>query len=75
MRVYKPITLYDNKLVHKARYLGVTLCSGNCFGVDLRSAKSNLYSSFDSIFHSAASYHRELVVLLLISAYCKLYFL
>jgi len=56
MRVCEPITLYDNKLtyVHKARYLGVSLCSGKCFGVDLRLAKSNFYSSFNSIFHSAA---------------------
>jgi len=56
MRVCESITLYDNKLtyVHKARYLGVTLCSGKGFGVDLRSAKSNFYSTFNSIFHSAA---------------------
>jgi len=74
----KPITLYDNKLtyVHKAtRYLGVTLCSGKCFGVDLRSGKSNLYSSFNSIFHSATSYQNELVVLHLVFAYCKPYLL
>jgi len=67
MCVYEPITLYDNK----ARYLGVTLCSGKCFGVDLRSTKSNFYSSFNSIFHSAASYQNELVVLHLVYAYSK----
>jgi len=73
MCVCEPITLYDNKLkyVHKARYLGVALCSGKCFGVDLLSAKSNFYSSLNSIFHSAASYQNELVVLHLVSAYCK----
>jgi len=56
MRVYELITLYDNKLtyVNKARYLRVTLCSGNCFGVYLLSATFNFYSSFKSIFHSAA---------------------
>jgi len=56
LRVCEPITSYNNKLtyVHKARYLGVTLCSGICFGVDLRSVKYNFYSSFNSIFHSAA---------------------
>jgi len=43
--------------------------------VDLRSAKSNFYSSFNSIFHSAASYQNELVVLHLVSAYCKSYLL
>jgi len=34
MLVCETITLYDNKLtyVHKARYLGVTVCSGNCCG-------------------------------------------
>jgi len=39
MRVCEPITLYDNRLtyLHKARYLGVTLCSDKCFGVDCRS--------------------------------------
>jgi len=41
--------------------------------VDLRSAKSNLYSSFNRIFHSAASYQNKLVVLHLVSAYCKPY--
>jgi len=77
MRVCELITLYDNKLryVHQARYLGVTLRSGKCFGVDLRSAKSNFYSSSNSIFHSAASYQNELVVLHLVSAYCKPYLL
>jgi len=77
MRVCEPMTLYDIKLtyVHKARYLGVTLCSGKCCGVNLRSAKSNFYSSFNSIFHSAASYQNELVVLHLVSAYCKPYLL
>jgi len=43
--------------------------------VDLRSAKSNFYSSFNSTFHSAASYQNELVVLHLVSAYCKPYLL
>jgi len=47
MRVCESITLYDNKLayVHKARYLGVKLCSGKCVGVDLRSTKSNFYTA------------------------------
>jgi len=69
MRVCEPITLYDNQLtyVHKVRDFGVTLCSGKCFGVDLRSAKYNFYSSFNSIFHSAASYQNELAVLHLVS--------
>jgi len=49
--------------VNKARYLGVALCSGKYFDVDLRSAKSDLYFSFNSIFHSAASYQNELVAL------------
>jgi len=53
-------SLYNN--VHKARYLGVTLCSGKFFGVNLRSAKSNFYSSFNSIFQSAAIYQDEIVV-------------
>jgi len=77
MRVCESITLYDNKLtyLHKARYLGVTLCSGQCFGLDLRSAKSNFYSSFNDIFQSAASYQNELVVLHLVYAYCKQYLL
>jgi len=61
--------------VHKARYLLVKLYSGKYFGVDLRSAKSNLYFSFNSIFHSAASYQNELVVLYLVSAYCNPYLL
>jgi len=43
--------------------------------VDLRSAKSNFYYSFNNIFHSAASYQNELVVLHLVSAYCKPYLL
>jgi len=51
------------------------LFSGKCFGVDLRSAKSNLYSSFNSIFHSAASYQNELVDLHVVFAYCKPYLL
>jgi len=55
-----------------------TLCSGKCFGVDLRSTKSNfyslyLYSNLNNIFHSAASYQNELVVLHLVSAFRKPY--
>jgi len=58
MRVCEPIILYNNKLTytHKARYLGDILCSGKCFDVDLRLAKSNFYYSFNSIFYSSASY-------------------
>jgi len=68
MCVCEPITLYNNKLtyVHIGKiswsYI-VFRTSGKCFGVDLRSAKSNFYSSINSIFHSAASYQNELVVL------------
>jgi len=61
MRVCEPITLYDNKLtyVHRQDILEL-LRSDKCFGVDLSSAKSNFYSSFNSIFHSASSYQNEL---------------
>jgi len=61
--------------VHKARYLGVTLCSGECFGVDMRSSKSNFYSSFNSICHTAASNRNKLVALHIVAAYCKPYLL
>jgi len=66
MRACEPISLHMY-IRHKARYLGVTLCSGRCFGMDLRSAKSNFYSSFNGIFHS---YQNKLVVLHLVGPIC-----
>jgi len=60
--------------VHKARYLGVTLCSGKYFGVDFRSAKSNFYSSLNNLFHSAAIIIRmnllSCIYLLIVSHIC-----
>jgi len=53
-----------------ARYLGVTLCSGKMFWCGFA-----FCSSFNSIFHSAASYQNDRVVLHLVSANCKPYLL
>jgi Reverse transcriptase (RNA-dependent DNA polymerase) len=75
MRPCAPIMMHANqiKFVDKAKYLGVFLCSGKRFGVDLQPAKSNFYSSFNNIFHRVSMCKNELVALHLISAYCKPY--
>ena len=61
--------------VGTARYLGVLLRIGRSFGVNLHSTKSHFYSSFNSIFHSSKKFQNEVVILHLISAYCKPYLL
>jgi len=37
--------------------------------------KSHIYSSFNSIFHRSKKFHDELVILHLVSTYCKPYLL
>jgi len=54
-----------------AKYLGVLLCAGKSFSVDLIHAKSKFYDSFNSLFHHVARYQSELVVLRVLSAFCR----
>ncbi len=61
------------KYASTAKYLGVMLCSGKCFSVDVHYAKSNFYSKFNSVFHKGAKFHNELILLHIVAAYCKPY--
>ena len=51
------------KYASTAKYLGVMLCSGKCFSMDVHYAKSNFYSSFNSVFHKGAKFHNQLILL------------
>ena len=77
LRHCKQITLNGKEIeyVSTARYLGVLLRAGRSFGVDLHFMKSPFYSSFNSIFHRSKKFHDELVIMHLVSAYCKPYLL
>ena len=41
------------------------------FSVDLSNMKTNFYRAFNSLFHKSSKFKDELVILQLISAYCK----
>jgi len=53
----------------------VLVRAGRSFGMDLHYMKSHFYSSFNSIVHRSKNSHDELVILHLVSAYCKPYLL
>ena len=55
----------------KTKYLGVMLRSSVKFSVDLSYMKTKFYRAFDSLFHKSSKFKDELVILQLISAYCK----
>ena len=60
---------------HSAKYLGVRLCSKKRLVVDLKSMKTKFYAAFNGLFHRAAKMKDKLIVLHLVSAYCKPYLL
>jgi len=55
----------------KTKYLGVMLRSSVKFSVDLSYMKTKFYRAFDSLFHKSSKFKDKLVILQLISAYCK----
>jgi hypothetical protein len=77
MRHCEEITLNGNPIcyVNTAKYLGVMLRSGKCFGSDLQHNKSHFYLRFNTIFHQAAKLKNEIIMLHLVSTYCKPYLL
>jgi len=58
-----------------AKCLSVLLSVGKSFGVELHHAKCKFYASFNSVFHHVARFQNELVVLHLVSAFCRPHFL
>ena len=60
---------------HSAKYLGVQLLSSKTLTVDLRYMKSKFYAAFNGLFHRAAKINDRMIVLHLVSSYCKPYLL
>lgn len=72
-----PITIAGEGIPYcqSAKYLGVQLLSKKTLTVDLHYMKSKFYAAFNGLFHQAAKMHDNMIVLHLVSAYCKPYLL